>query len=267
MQTFKTLEEANKTLKHKDSRKGNIDLYAYGSAAIKQLSDLIDQNLSVLEGLRKKLVADVLAGKSLFVFGSGHSGLFPLELYHRAGGASFLIPLVADYLLPTAGPPVIRVLERTPGTANILLARAQVKPGEMIWISSQSGINGAVVDFALEAKKQGLYTVAFTSVAHSSAVKSRHPTGKRLFEVCDAVVDLKGFTGDAAVEIAPDVKAGPLSLLSGVFLGHSLLVSVCADLEKQGHRCTYTSVNTPEGEARNKEIEAKAALRDPLLRG
>jgi uncharacterized phosphosugar-binding protein len=162
---------------------------------------------------------------------------------------------------------VIRVLERTPGVANVLLARARPVAGEMIWISSQSGINGAVVDFALEAKKLGLYTVAFTSVAHSSAVNSRHPSGKRLVEVCDATVDLGGYRGDACVEVTPSVTAGPLSMLTSVFLGHSILVGACAELEQRGFRCTYTSVNTPEGEMRNKDLEKKASLRDPLLLG
>ena len=83
----------------------------------------------------------------------------------------------------------------------------------MVWIASQSGINGAVVDFALEARKRGLHTVAFTSVAHSSAVASRHGSGKRLFEVCDDVVDFGGFRGDASVQVAGELFAGPLSTL------------------------------------------------------
>jgi uncharacterized phosphosugar-binding protein len=142
-----------------------------------------------------------------------------MELYHRAGGASFVVPVFADYLMPTAGPSVVRQLERTPGVANALLSRAQPVAGEMIWISSQSGINAAVVDFAIEAKKRGLHTVAFTSLVHSRAVQSRHASGKRLFEVCDDVIDLGGAVGD-----------------------------------------------TPDGEKRNRELEERASLRDPLLR-
>ena len=177
------------------------------------------------------------------------------------------MPIVAEYLLPTAGPPVVRVLERTPQVANMMLARADTRPGEMIWISSQSGINSAVVDFALEAKRLGLYTVAFTSKVHSSAVRSRHSSGKRLFEVCDETVDFGGYKGDACLDIAPGVRAGPLSSLSSVFLGHSILTAACARLEAGGVNCTYTSVNTPEGEGRNRAIEEHARLRDPLLKG
>ena len=246
----------------------SVSIRSYSEKALPHLGGLIEKNEQVLNKIVARLVSDVSQKKSLFVFGSGHSGLFPLELYHRAGGASFLIPVVADYLLPSAGPPVVRVLERTPGAANALLNRAEPRAGEMIWISSQSGVNAAVVDFALEAKKKGLHTVAFTSVVHSSAVGSRHASGKRLFEVCDDVIDLGGYVGDACVtslEIG-GFQAGPLSTLGSVFLGHSILVAACAELEAAGVHCVYTSVNTPEGEERNREIEKLAAVRDPLLR-
>lgn len=245
----------------------SIQTKSYSEVAIPHLQRIVVKNQQIMGELTRRLVEDVKAGKSLFAFGSGHSAIFTMELYHRAGGCSFLIPIFSDYLLPTAGPPVVRVLERTPGVANMMLERAQPRAGEMIWIASQSGVNGAVVDFAMYAKKLGMTTVAFTSVEHSSAVKSRHPSGKRLFEVCDHTVDLGGFRGDACLEIAPGVRAGPLSSLGSIFLGHSILTTACAELEATGIRCTYTSVNTPEGEERNKSIEAKAMERDPLLRG
>lgn len=247
-----------------------VGVGSYAAVALPHLKSAVERNRETLERLCQRLVADVGAGKSLLVFGSGHSALFPMELYHRAGGASFVIPLVADYLLPTAGPPVVRLLERTPGAATALLNRIEPRPGEMLWIASQSGINAAVVDFALEAKKRGLATVAFTSVSHSQAVASRHASGKRLFEICDETVDLGGFRGDAGVPVsgngADALGAGPLSSITAMLLGHSILVAACAELERAGVHCIYTSVNTPEGEARNRAIELAASRRDVLLR-
>jgi uncharacterized phosphosugar-binding protein len=243
-----------------------ISVESYSKVAIAHLQNIASANRAAMERISARLVEDVKQGRSLFVFGSGHSAIFPMELYHRAGGASFVIPVVADYLLPIAGPPVVRILERTPGSATPILARAEMKPGEMVWLSSQSGINGAVVDAAIEAKKRGLYTVAFTSKVHSSAVKSRHPSGQRLFEVCDETIDLGGFVGDASVKLSEQVMAGPLSTLGSVLLGHSIVVAACATLEAAGVRCVYASVNTPEGESRNRALEEKSKVRDPLLR-
>jgi uncharacterized phosphosugar-binding protein len=250
-----------------------IGVGSYAAVALPHLGEALERNRETLERLARRLAADVRAGRSLLVFGSGHSALFPMELYHRAGGASFVIPLVADYLLPTAGPPVVRVLERTPGAATPLLNRPQPRKGEMLWLASQSGINASVVELALEARKRGLVTVAFTSRTHSQAVASRHASGKRLFEVCDETVDLGGFRGDACVPLPPaavknplSVSAGPLSSLTAMLLGHSVLVAACAELEQGGVRCVYTSVNTPEGEERNRALEETAGQRDVFLR-
>lgn len=243
-----------------------INVMTYSEFAIPHLQALVKQNAPVMERIAKQLVTDVKEGRSLLVFGSGHSSIFSFELYHRAGGASFVIPVIADYLLPTAGPPVVRILERTPGVANMLLARVKPKAGEMIWLASQSGINAAIIDLALEARKQGLRPVAFTSVAHSSAVASRHPSGKRLFEICDEVVDLGGVKGDAAIQLTETTASGPLSSLGMITLGHSIIVTAAAQLERDGIRCVYTSVNTPEGEGRNKDLEKAVSDRDVLLR-
>src|SRR5690606_39049339 len=122
-------------------------------------------------------------------------------------------------LLPAAGPPLIRVLERTPGVALPVFRRQGPRAGEMIWLASQSGINAAAIDVALAAQELGMTTVAFTSRAHSGAVQSRHPSGKRLMEITDLVVDLAGELGDASVPIGPAVSAGPLSNLGAIFLG------------------------------------------------
>lgn len=239
---------------------------AYGAIALDHLRQSLARNQAAMERVTQALVADVQAGKSLFVFGSGHSSIFPMELYHRAGGASFVIPLFAEYLLPTAGPPIVRVMERTPGLASTILARGEPRAGEMLWLSSQSGINSAAIDMALDARVRGMRTVAFTSVVHSRAVQSRHPSGQRLFEVCDETIDLGGFVGDAAVGISRELSAGPLSTLGSVFLGHSILVAACGRLEQAGQACVYTSVNTPAGELKNRALEERAKVRDPLLR-
>ena len=243
-----------------------ISVKSFSEVAIPHLVRIIEANIAVMDRLVEQIFTDVKAGRSLLVFGSGHSGIFPMELYHRAGGPSFVIPVVADYLLPTAGPTVVRVLERTPGAANAVLNRVEPQAGEMIWLCSQSGINSAIIDLALECKARGLRTVAFTSKVHSLSGPSRHASGKRLFEVCDETVDLGGVAGDAAVKLNDDTRAGPLSSLGAIMLAHSIIVSACAKLEQAGVRCVYTSVNTPDGESRNKKLEEIAKKRDYLLR-
>lgn len=244
----------------------NLNIREYSKVALPHLEKLVDANEKKLNALASRIVTDVQGGRSLFVYGSGHSALLPLEVYHRAGGPSFVIPLVADFFLPIAGPPLVRFLERTPGSANFLLSRSEPRAGEMVWLFSQSGINASGIDLALAAEKMKLHTVAFTSLVHSQAVTSRHPSGKKLFEVCHDVVDLGGFVGDAAIPVSESVSVGPLSSLGGIFLAHSILTAAMRELEEKGIHCSYTSVNTPAGELRNRDLENQAKQRDPLLR-
>lgn len=243
-----------------------LNIRSYAEAALPHLSHVLKTNEKILEGLAHHLVRDVRQGKSLYVFGSGHSALLPMELFHRAGGPSFLIPMVIESLLPLTGPKVVRLFERSLGSAEILLDRFNPPKGEMLWLVSQSGINSLTVELALHAKNRGLHTVAFTSVEHSRAVASRHPSGQKLYQICDAVVDLQGKPGDASLDVSAGAAVGPLSTLTGIFLAHSLLSVSMAQLEREGIRCAYTSVNTPEGEKRNLDLERIAANRDTRLR-
>src|SRR5579859_4481978 len=111
-----------------------ISVLTFSGTAIAHLGALVETNAPVMERLASRLVKDVRAGRELLVFGSGHSSIFAMELYHRAGGPSFVIPVVAEHLLPTAGPPVVRLLERTPGAASMILNRFSPKKGEQLWL-------------------------------------------------------------------------------------------------------------------------------------
>lgn len=228
------------------------------------LPQVLETNRGVLERLTRALVDQVPQGKFLLAAGSGHSAIFAMELYHRAGGPSFVLPVVNESVLPLFGPARAREAERKPESLLVALRRVKPQVGEMLWICSQSGINASIVELALEAKKLGLVTVGFTSIAHSSSVSSRHPSGKRLMEVCDEVVDLGGVAGDALLPFSGGA-VGPFSTLSAIVQAHVILSKACLELESRGVRCVYTSVNTPGGEARNQALEAAASLRDDRL--
>ena len=226
---------------------------------------VVEKNIPVIREVTRRIVDGVAAGKYLMVAGSGHSAIFAMELYHRAGGPSFVLPVVTEKVLPLFGPALAREAERKPESMLPALMRMKPVRGEMLWICSQSGINASIVELALEARKLGLETVAFTSVAHSSSAKSRHSSGKRLMEVVDHVVDLGGVPGDALLPIAGGGAVGPFSTLSALIQAHAILSDACRELESRGIRCVYTSVNTAGGEDRNLKLEEAAALRDDRL--
>lgn len=240
--------------------------FEYVQKVLGLLPSVVEKNAPVIREISQKIVEGVSDGKFLMVAGSGHSAIFAMELYHRAGGPSFVLPVVSEKVLPLFGPALAREAERRPESMIPALLRMRPVRGEMLWICSQSGINASIVELALEASKLGLETVGFTSVAHSSSAKSRHSSGKRLMEVVDQVVDLGGVPGDALLPIEGGGAVGPFSTLSALIQAHAILSDACRELESRGVGCVYTSVNTAGGEDRNLRLEEAAARRDDRLR-
>ncbi len=107
-------------------------------------------------------------------------------------------------------------LERVVGLGRELLAHSAAKAGDVLILTSTSGRNAVVIDMALLAREKGIKTIAITSLTYSDGVTSRHPSGKRLAELVDVVVDNGAPRGDAAVEITGfRQKVGPLSSVTG----------------------------------------------------
>src|SRR4030095_12643699 len=82
-----------------------------------------------------------------------------------------------------------RAVERTPDIAHRLYQLAPVKPDDAFVIASNSGINGAVVEMALLVQERGHPLVAITSAEHSAGCASRHPSGRKLGDIADVVLD------------------------------------------------------------------------------
>ncbi len=102
-------------------------------------------------------------------------------------------------------------------------------------IFSQSGINGVVIDMALETKKQGLTIIGLTSMEHTSSVQPRHSSGKRLCEIADIVVDTCVPAGDAMIDI-PGLreKVGPGSTFGFVTAVNAINCEVARLLTERG---------------------------------
>jgi uncharacterized phosphosugar-binding protein len=87
--------------------------------------------------------------------------------------------------------------------------------------------------------------IALTSLEQSRASTSRHPSGQRLFEVADTVLDNHCPPGDAAVEIAGIAhRLGPLSTVVGAVILHSVFLGAAYLLAQKGKPpATFVSAN------------------------
>jgi uncharacterized phosphosugar-binding protein len=214
-------------------------------------------NAPVIARLAPIIGASVARGGVIHTFGSGHSELISREIIGRAGG----LVCVTGIIDPTGG-----FIENLPGYGAKLVERYdrqhQLIAGETLVVISNSGKNGSPIDIALFGKQKGLTVVALTCLAMSKITPSQHPSGKRLFEVADHVLDNGGVPGDAIVEVAAGVNAGPTSTFIGCSVLNWLTLAVIDWLKANGHTPPILrSQNLPGAIEYNRELGKKYAGR------
>lgn len=232
---------------------------AYHDAVLRLIETIERTQGEALERAADAVFRSLRAGGVLHVFGSGHSHALAEEAFHRAGGLVPVNAIQEVFLTPLTPPALSGQLERLPGLARLILDTHDLRPGEVLMVISNSGINAVPVEVALEGKARGLTVVALTSEHHSLVVESRHPSGKRLLEVADIVLDTCGQPGDATVSY--DGFAGrvaPTSLLAGSYLINSLVCLVVERYLAEGLvPPVYMSANLPGGDEHNRALEAR----------
>ena len=212
--------------------------------------------------------ADAVAGGGLlYFFGTGHSHMICEEPFYRAGGLACVNPILEPSLMLHQGGAKSSALERVPQLGATVIAESGVGKGDVLFVVSNSGRNSAVIDAALEGKARGAVTVAITSVTHSSAVGSRHSSGKRLFEVCDYVLDNGGVLGDACLTLPglPQAMA-PTSTVLDATLVNLVMAGTAEKLVERGIiPPVFASANTDEGDRANKAVIAEYRKRIRIL--
>lgn len=220
-----------------------------------------------------ELIADAIPeGGIIQVFGTGHSRAFAMELAGRAGG---LVPAnqlaVKDLVFRgDAAPASILdpLAERDHTLAERVLALHELHPRDVFLIASNSGGNGSVVELARLAKEHGHPVVAVTSMRHSEGIHSRHPSGRRLYELADIVIDNGAPYGDAALELPEGVAICPVSSVTGALIAQLIATETCRLLAAGGHEVpVYKSANLPDGDAHNELMRerygSRVALSEP----
>ncbi len=217
---------------------------------LQQMMDKIRQDREPLSNA-VALVSDTISrGGMVYVFGTGHSHMFGLELFYRAGGLVKICPILDEGLMLHESASSSSRYERLTGYADIVLSRYDLKEDDTIIICSNSGINAVPVEAAMWCKKAGVHTIALTNVQQSSESKPRHVSGKRLYELCDVVLDNKGDVGDASLFIpGSERKFAPTSSICGMLILHMLIADTVEKLVNEGHVLeVYQSSNIPGGD-------------------
>ncbi|MBO4327498.1 MAG: SIS domain-containing protein, partial [Clostridia bacterium] len=185
------------------------------------------------------------------------AGILAEEVFYRTGGLAVINPIFFPGMMLNTRPiTMTSSLERLPGLGKIIFEKNRVSEGDVLILHSVSGRNAVPVDMALEAQKNGVSTICITNLNYSTAVTARHPSGKRLFEVCDVVIDNKGEAGDAAAEIEglPE-KIGPTSTAVGTALINALVIDAVNKMISDGFvPPVLMSANLDGGDEHNARI-------------
>jgi len=193
-----------------------------------------------------KQAAEVMAGsiekgRWVHTFGCGHATIPVEEMYPRIGGFVGFHPIIElplsffTHITGDMGIHQFLFLERTEGYAQEIMKSYDFKKEDTMWLFSHSGVNNLNIDMALKSKEMGMKVVVFGSADEASDRKSRHSSGKTLFEVADIVVDTCVPIADAAVPLQKHVdKVGPVSTLAFVTTVWLTIITVAEILEERG---------------------------------
>ncbi len=205
------------------------------------------------------MIADSIADHHpIHVFGAGHSHILAEEMCFRAGGLMVMSPVLDMGYMVYGGARKGSNLERLPGYASIVLDNHDVRAGEILIVVSNSGKNQGPVEISLYAKEKGLRVIGVTSLEHSRAVPSDHPSGKKLYEVADLVIDNGVPLGDACLEITPDLpKVAPLSTVACATILETIVAEAAFELHSRGITPPVAvSGNVPGGQQHNRKLES-----------
>ena len=230
-----------------------------------------DNLLVLLDTLEKeqteniKKAAEILAETTknngiIHVFGSGHSVGFSLEMQNRIGSLAHVHKIeTSDFVLKGKVTledfkDPVNIFERRPGMAEKLFDLYNVQNEDCFIIISNSGINGVVIDMAICAKERGNKVIVVTSWQHTSAEDSRHPSGKKLYQLGDVVIDNCGPRGDALIETGKLEKICSVSSITGACIAQTLECETVRILKEQGLEAPILYDETLEGAKEHNDL-------------
>jgi len=215
-----------------------------------------------------KLFADCLEKDGVIqAYGTGHSRAFAMELSGRAGGLVPVNRIDLEDLALRAGWSLERVfspeIERDLEAGQAILSCYRIEPPDVFIIASNSGVNAAIVEVALAAKQHAHTLVAVTALAHSRQVASRHPSGQKLYELADIVIDNGGPLGDALLQMPGGRgKACSISSVSGALIGQMITAETIGNLLARGiDPPIFLSANIPGGIEQGQRLRERYAGR------
>jgi len=207
------------------------------------------------------IMADSIGcGRWVHTFGCGHATLPIEEMYPRIGGFVGFHPIVElpltffTNITGQMGVHQFIFLERVEGYGVEIMKGYDFDPRDTMWLFSHTGINNVNIDVALEAKKKGMKVVVFGSASEAEGKKTRHSSGKTIFDIADIVVDTCAPIEDASVPLKNHVdKIGPVSTMAFITCVWMTVTTVAEILADRGVKLFIHPSHNAPGAANSKE--------------
>jgi uncharacterized phosphosugar-binding protein len=213
----------------------------YSAEALKRLPQLLEGQRPALDRAAALCTEAIAQDGLVHLFGCGHSRMMCEEMTPRQGcfvGWHTIVELGLTFHNLIVGPNGLRQslhLEKTLGYAEQILRNFAFGPKDVLIVISTSGIREVIIEMAEGAKKRGLSVIALLSKAHCDKAKPAHPSGKKLIDVADVVLDNGAPEGDCIIDIEGcRNKTGPFSTVGGALVMNMLRCEVAQRLMDRG---------------------------------
>jgi uncharacterized phosphosugar-binding protein len=239
---------------------------AYMDAVRERLDVIASRQLGAIDQAAAAIVEAVEAGGLVYLFGTGHSHMLAEEGHHRAGGLAAVCPILRTSLMLHEGSALSGTMERMSGLGPAVLSSYRPTSKDALVIFSNSGVNAVPVEMALAATEIGMKVVAVVAREYASQIPAG-PSGKKLTDIADIVLDNHGVAGDALVGLAGSgLRVGPLSTIAGAFIWNAVLTEAVWRINEKGVTPpVYVSGNMPGAAEHNAALVEQCRARNPHL--
>ncbi|MGB9799220.1 MAG: sugar isomerase domain-containing protein [Thermanaerothrix sp.] len=211
--------------------------FDYLNELIKRIERIRDEEGESLQQAAKLMADAIEGGHSLFAFGCTHSSLPIQDLVYRAGGLMLINPILAPGIASLDVHPATlsSAMEQMTGYAKVILDNTPIHAGDVLILVSVSGRNAVPIEMAQIARERGIKVIGVTSIEYTEAVTSRHPSGKKMRDFADVILDNKAPKGDAVLS-DPRVpqKFVPVSGATSIALLQALVAATIEELLNRG---------------------------------
>ncbi|MEO3387030.1 SIS domain-containing protein [Mesorhizobium sp. CAU 1741] len=236
---------------------------AYFSNVIERLAALKSALAEPIARAEDAIVDAARRDGLVYVFGTGHSHMLAEEVHFRAGGLALTVPILAAPTMLHEGAVAGTAYERTEGIVGPIMDRYPIGADDVLFVSSNSGVNAAPLEAARIGRARGATVIAITSVDYSTAAANGR---ERLADLADIVLDNGSPPGDAVISVpGSDLKVGPVSTAIGVTIINAIMAGVAARLSGEGGAPIYLSANMPGAKEINQELVTRFRPRNPHL--